>query len=106
LLVFSVKDNKADDHPERRRKALYAEYYSIQLPIIKEEQPGYMFTHSFIVTPTHLYSHVPTGLKLSQYKERIFEMWKAAPENPENQKKSNVFKWSAGDQVEEGPPDA
>lgn len=25
------------------------------------------------------------GLKLSQYKDRIFEMWKKAPENPKNQ---------------------
>jgi hypothetical protein len=26
------------------------------------------------------------GLKLSQYKERIFEQWKRSPENPDNQK--------------------
>lgn len=25
------------------------------------------------------------GLKLSQYKDRIFEMWKKSPENPANQ---------------------
>jgi len=34
------------------------------LPILKEELPG---------------------LKLSQYKERIFDLWKTAPENPRNQ---------------------
>ncbi|RYH22721.1 DUF1014 domain-containing protein [archaeon] len=34
------------------------------MPILKEEMPG---------------------LKLSQYRERIWEMWKTAPENPRNQ---------------------
>ena len=29
------------------------------------------------------------GLKLSQYKERIFELWKLAPENPKNQIQHN-----------------
>lgn len=52
-----------DDHPEKRRKALYNSYYERQLPILKEELPG---------------------LKLSQYKERIFEAWKRSPENPDN----------------------
>ncbi len=54
-LIISVKD-KADEHPERRRKALYAEYYSIQLPIIKEEQPGLLTHHtscSLTLTCTH-----------------------------------------------------
>jgi hypothetical protein len=27
------------------------------------------------------------GLKLSQYKDRIFEAWKKSPENPANQAK-------------------
>ena len=82
-----------DDHPEKRRKvgrgiddhgdsfrwclvlyittaftnsttqALYNSYYERQLPILKDELPG---------------------LKLSQYKERIFEAWKRSPENPDN----------------------
>ena len=55
----------ADDHPERRQKALYNAFFERQLPIMKEEQPG---------------------LKLSQYKERIFDLWKTSPENPRNQK--------------------
>lgn len=55
---------KPDDHPEKRMKALYNSYYETQLIILKEEQPG---------------------LKLSQYKDRIFEMWKKAKENPKNQ---------------------
>lgn len=55
---------KADEHPERRQKAAYAAYYAAMLPVMKEEYPG---------------------LKLSQYKERIFDAWKTAPENPMNQ---------------------
>ena len=27
------------------------------------------------------------GLKLSQYKEKIFQLWKKSPENPANQPK-------------------
>jgi hypothetical protein len=38
-------------------------YEERMLPVLKEDLPG---------------------LKLSQYKERIFEMWKKAPENPMN----------------------
>jgi len=54
-----------DEHPERRQKALYNAYYEAQLPLMREEHPG---------------------LKLSQYKERIFDAWKTSPENPHNQK--------------------
>ncbi|CAE7483002.1 ccdc124 [Symbiodinium microadriaticum] len=53
-----------DAHPERRQKALHNAYFEKMLPIVKHEQPG---------------------LKLSQYKERIFEMWKVSPENPRYQ---------------------
>ena len=56
---------KPDEHPERRRKQLYESYFAAQLPIMKEELPG---------------------LKLSQYKARIFEDWQSSPENPMNQK--------------------
>eukprot|EP01031_Cornospumella_fuschlensis_P027987 gene27987-33796_t len=63
LDVLSV-GKKVDDHPERRMKAAYNAYYAATLPVLKEEQPG---------------------LKLSQYRERIWEMWKTAPENPKNQ---------------------
>jgi hypothetical protein len=58
---------KTDSHPEKRMKALYNAYLERQLPIMKEEHPG---------------------LKLSQYKERIFDSWKKSPENPMNQKVS------------------
>jgi hypothetical protein len=47
-------------------QALYNAYYERQLPIMKEDLPG---------------------LKLSQYKDRIFEAWKKSPENPANQAK-------------------
>lgn len=57
--------NINDPHPERRQKAMYNAYFDAQLPLMKEQFPG---------------------LKLSQYKERIFDMWKTAPENPRNQK--------------------
>jgi hypothetical protein len=52
-----------DRHPERRQKAAYQAYYDRMLPQLKAEEPG---------------------LKLSQYKERIFNMWDKAPENPKN----------------------
>lgn len=52
---------KADMFPEKRQKALYNAYYERMLPVIKEEQPG---------------------LRLTQYQDRIFNMWKTAPENP------------------------
>jgi hypothetical protein len=45
------------------RKALYNAYYERVLPQFKEDYPG---------------------LKLSQYKERIFESWRTSPENPDN----------------------
>jgi len=54
----------ADPHPEKRRKALYKAFEEKQLPILREDHPG---------------------LKLSQYKERIFDLWKKSPENPANQ---------------------
>lgn len=56
-----------DEHPERRQKAMYNAYYDAQLPIMRQDHPG---------------------LKLSQYKERIFDAWKSSPENPQNQKMS------------------
>lgn len=55
---------KADEHPERRQKAMYNAYYETNLVLMREDHPG---------------------LKLSQYKERIFENWKSSPENPKNQ---------------------
>lgn len=57
---------KIDEHPERRQKAMYNAYYEANLVLMREDHPG---------------------LKLSQYKERIFDQWKTSPENPVNQGK-------------------
>jgi hypothetical protein len=46
------------------RKALYMAFEERKMAEIKEEQPG---------------------LKMSQYMERVFALWKKSPENPENQ---------------------
>jgi len=45
-------------------KALYRAFEERKMPQVKEEYPN---------------------LKLSQYKEKIFQMWKRSPENPANQ---------------------
>jgi hypothetical protein len=50
-------------------QALYNAFYEAQLPILKEELPG---------------------LKLSQYKDRIFDLWKRSPENPDNQSRKSA----------------
>lgn len=59
------------------QKALFAAYTETMLPMLKQDLPG---------------------LKLSQYKERIFDMWQKAPENPRNQPKGDAGSggaWSA-----------
>lgn len=48
----------------KSQKALYKEFEARMLPIVKEEYPG---------------------LRLSQYQEKVFGMWKKSPENPMNQ---------------------
>ncbi len=55
------QSGKADMFPEKRQKALYKAFYERTLPIMKEEQPG---------------------LRLTQYQDRIFDLWKTSPENP------------------------
>eukprot|EP00934_Nitzschia_sp_Nitz4_P000895 Nitzschia sp. Nitz4//scaffold30_size153850//136627//137382//NITZ4_002798-RA/size153850-processed-gene-0.24-mRNA-1//1//CDS//3329547324//895//frame0 len=50
--------------PITSAKALYKAFEDIMLPQVKEDYPG---------------------LKLSQYKEKVFNLWKKAPENPANQ---------------------
>ena len=45
-------------------KALYAEFEAKMLPVVKEDLPG---------------------LRLTQYKEKVWNLWKKAPENPANQ---------------------
>uniref|UniRef100_A0A7S1D7G3 Coiled-coil domain-containing protein n=1 Tax=Cyclophora tenuis TaxID=216820 RepID=A0A7S1D7G3_CYCTE len=49
----------------KRRKALYLAFEEKMLPVVKEENPG---------------------LRLTQYKEKIFNLWKKSPENPANRK--------------------
>jgi hypothetical protein len=61
ISVLSAGDELPDSHPEKRQKALHSAYVEKMLPVMKKEYPG---------------------LKLSQYKERIFEQWKTSPENP------------------------
>eukprot|EP01034_Spumella_vulgaris_P022749 gene22749-28907_t len=64
LHIATKGQSSTDEHPERRRKALYAAYYERELITMKEDYPM---------------------LKLSQHKDRIFEAWKKSPENPANQ---------------------
>lgn len=53
-----------DEHPEKRMKALYKAFEEKMLPVVKDDYPG---------------------LRLSQYKEKIFNLWKKSSENPMNQ---------------------
>lgn len=53
-----------EKHPEKRQKAAYKAYEERMLVELKEEMPG---------------------LKLSQYKNKIFDMWQKSPDNPMNQ---------------------
>ena len=64
LSALSVDDAPVDKHPEKRRRALHQAFEERELPQMRQDYPG---------------------LKLSQYKEKIFEMWKKSPENPANQ---------------------
>lgn len=53
-------------HPitDRRAKAAWNAYYEEQLPLVKQEMPG---------------------LKLNQYKDKIWKTWQKSPQNPMNQ---------------------
>mmetsp|Transcript_32384 Transcript_32384/g.41606 ORF Transcript_32384/g.41606 Transcript_32384/m.41606 type:complete len:196 (+) Transcript_32384:214-801(+) len=53
-----------DSHPEKRRKAAYLTFETEMLPRMREEHPG---------------------LKLQQYKQKIFKLWEKSPDNPMNQ---------------------
>jgi hypothetical protein len=48
----------------KSQRALHLAFEEKMLPIVKDEYPG---------------------LRLSQYKEKIFTLWKKSPENPQNQ---------------------
>ena len=54
-----------DQHPEKRMKAQHKAFEERMMPQMKEDYPG---------------------LKMSQYKDKIFQLWKKSPENPMNQR--------------------
>jgi len=64
---LGVNDTPTDKHPEKRLKAAFLAYESVQLPILRQENPS---------------------LKLSQLKELLWKQWQKAPENPLNQAKA------------------
>lgn len=53
-----------EKHPERRMEAAYKRFEEIEMPLLKQQNPG---------------------LKHSQLKERLFRIWKKSPQNPLNQ---------------------
>lgn len=57
-------DNLSVKVETKSNKALYAEYEARMLPQVKSDFPG---------------------LRLSQYKDKVFQMWKKSPDNPINQ---------------------
>ncbi|GMI33928.1 hypothetical protein TeGR_g12749 [Tetraparma gracilis] len=61
LSVFSFGDRP--EISDKNRRALHLQFEEKTLPRMREEQPG---------------------LRLQQYKERIFELWRKSPENPAN----------------------
>ena len=54
-----------EDEKDPKVRNIFKEFYNIQFSILKEEQPG---------------------LRLNQYKERIYKLWKKSPENPYSNK--------------------
>ncbi|KAG7385407.1 hypothetical protein PHYPSEUDO_001536 [Phytophthora pseudosyringae] len=64
LDLLTVGDKDPEKHPERRAKAAYKAFEEVMLPQVKEDYPG---------------------LKLSQYKHKLSEMWRRSPDNPMNQ---------------------
>ncbi|KAG6969713.1 hypothetical protein JG688_00005215 [Phytophthora aleatoria] len=64
LDLLSVGDKELEKHPERRAKAAYKAFEEVMMPQVKEDYPG---------------------LKLSQYKQKLSEMWRRSPDNPLNQ---------------------
>ncbi|KAI8109593.1 hypothetical protein M9434_000875 [Picochlorum sp. BPE23] len=61
---LSIGSQEVDRHPEKRAKAMWNAFFEARLPEMKEEKPG---------------------LKLQQYKARIFDEWQRSKENPRNQ---------------------
>ncbi|CAH0480521.1 unnamed protein product [Peronospora belbahrii] len=83
LDLLSVGVKEAEKHPERRAKAAYKAFEEAMLPQIKEDYPG---------------------LKLSQYKQKLSELWRRSPDNPLNQESLayNAKKHSRTDILLEG----
>lgn len=65
LSALRVDEDLVDAHPEKRMKALHKAFEEKMMDEIKEQYPG---------------------LRLNQYKCKIFNLWKKSPENPMNQK--------------------
>mmetsp|Transcript_47394 Transcript_47394/g.57393 ORF Transcript_47394/g.57393 Transcript_47394/m.57393 type:complete len:259 (+) Transcript_47394:177-953(+) len=66
LKSLSVGGEVEDAHPEKRMKALHKAFEERMMPEMKEQYPG---------------------LKMSQYKEKIFNLWKKSSDNPMNQQR-------------------
>lgn len=64
ISVATGKEGSAVEVGTKNIKAAYMAWEEVQLPIMKEEHPG---------------------LKRSQYKDRLSQLWRKAPENPINQ---------------------
>ncbi|CAI5745323.1 unnamed protein product [Peronospora destructor] len=64
LDLLVVGDKEIEKHPERRAKAAYKAFEEVMMPQLKEDYPG---------------------LKLSQYKQKLSELWRRSPDNPLNQ---------------------
>ncbi|TDH68956.1 hypothetical protein CCR75_000285 [Bremia lactucae] len=64
LDLLTTGEKELEKHPERRAKAAYKAFEETMMPQIKEDFPS---------------------LKLSQYKQKLSEMWRRSPENPLNQ---------------------
>ena len=63
--IDDALDLLTEDEKDPKVKDIFKEFYNRQLPILKEDQPG---------------------LRLNQYKERIYKLWKKSPENPYSNK--------------------
>ncbi|XP_023227158.1 coiled-coil domain-containing protein 124-like [Centruroides sculpturatus] len=64
ISILSIKSPNVDQHPERRMKAAFQAYESVNLPRLKAENPN---------------------LRLSQLKQMLKKDWMKSPENPFNQ---------------------
>ncbi|KAF0746147.1 hypothetical protein AaE_008236 [Aphanomyces astaci] len=64
LDMLGVNDKDPERHPERRMKAAYKAFEEVTMVQLREDFPG---------------------LKLSQYKQRLSDLWRRSPQNPLNQ---------------------